>query len=195
MKFRPLGLDGAVLVEMQRHEDERGWFARLHCEREFEAAGVPGRFVQSNVSINRCAGTVRGLHFQWPPSQEGKLVRCVRGGIYDVLVDLRPESATFTRHIGVELREGGGESVYVPPGFGHGFQTLADETEVLYLMGDYYEPDLSTGLRFNEPAFDIRWPQPVTSISPRDAAAPAFERASFAAEYGARAAAGRAGRS
>jgi dTDP-4-dehydrorhamnose 3,5-epimerase len=194
MKFRPLALAGAALVELQRHEDERGWFARLHCEREQQAAGIPGRFVQSNLSFNRRAGTLRGLHFQWPPSREGKLVRCIRGGIYDAIVDLRPDSETFTRHFGVELRVDSPCSLYVPPGFAHGFQTLADDTEVLYLMGDYYEPELSTGLRYDEPAFGIRWPMPAGSMSPRDAAAPAFDRARYTAEYTSRAAAGRAGR-
>jgi dTDP-4-dehydrorhamnose 3,5-epimerase len=187
MNFRPLGLAGAWVVQMKRHEDERGWFARLHCEREFAAHGLPERFVQSNLSFNRRCGTVRGLHFQWPPSREGKLVRCIRGRIFDVLVDLRPDSRTFTAHVSVELAEGSEESVFIPAGFAHGFQSLRDDTEVLYLMGDFYAAELSTGLRFDDPAFAVRWPHPVTSISERDAQAARFQEAEFVAEYRARA--------
>ena len=183
MKFRPLGLDGAVLVEMQRHEDERGWFARLHCEREFEAAGVPGRFVQSNVSINRRAGTVRGLHFQWPPSREGKLIRCVRGAVFDAIVDLRPDSSTFLSHFTVELSEDNQVSLYVPEGFAHGFQSLRDDSELLYQMTDFYAPELSTGFRFDDPAFAIAWPGPVMEMSDRDRAAQGFDRARYSREY------------
>lgn len=194
MKFRSLGLGGAWVVQMERHEDARGSFGRLHCEREFAAHGLPDRFVQSNLSYNRRRGTVRGLHFQWPPSLEGKLVRCVRGHIFDVLVDLRPHSPTFTRHATVELGAGGEESVYIPPGFAHGFQSLRDHTEVLYLMSDFFAAGLSTGLRYNEPEFAIAWPEPVTVVSARDADGAAFERDRFAAEYRERAARAAPGR-
>ena len=183
MKLRSVGLEGAWLVGMNRHEDTRGWFGRLHCDREFAALGLPERFVQSNISHNRRSGTVRGLHWQWPPSQEGKLIRCIRGRIFDAFVDLRPDSPTFTQHASVELDADSADSVFIPAGFAHGFQVLADDTEVLYLMSDFYAPELSAGFRFDDPAFAVRWPAAITDMSERDAQAPTFQRSAFVTEY------------
>jgi dTDP-4-dehydrorhamnose 3,5-epimerase len=184
MEFTPLGVRGAALVLPQRLQDERGFFARVYCGREFDAAGLPSGFVQSSVSYNARRGTVRGMHFQWPPSREGKLVRCVRGALVDVLVDLRPGSPTFLRHAAVRLDEEGRTAVYIPHGVAHGFQTLVDHTEVLYSMTDWYAPDLAGGFRWDDAAFGIDWPiREQVVISARDAAYPDFEGAAFAAEY------------
>lgn len=185
MVFLETGLGGAWLIESERREDERGFFARTWCRREFDARGIRADFVQGNLSFNRHRGTLRGLHLQLPPSREGKLVRCSRGELFDVIVDLRCESATFRRNYGVILSQGSGRSLYVPPGFAHGFQTLADDTEVTYEMGDFYDADLSSGVRWNDPAFDIRWPiaEPVV-MSERDRSYPDFSSASFSAFRG-----------
>ena len=183
MQFEPLKLPGAVRVKMERHTDERGFFARAFCAREFRAHGLPTDFVQSSVSWNPRRGTVRGLHFQWPPSQEGKLVRCVRGAIYDVLVDLRPGQGSFLEHCAVALNEDNRDAVFVPAGMAHGFQTLTDGAEVLYQMSDFHAPELGAGVRWNDPAFAIRWP--VTAgvvIAARDAAYADFDTRMFTAE-------------
>jgi len=174
MLFRPLDLAGAVLVEPVRLADERGFFARVFCEEEFAAAGLPTRFPQCNVSFNASKGTVRGMHFQCAPYEDPKLVRCSRGAIFDVIVDLRPGSPTHLRSVGVELTEENGLALYVPPGFAHGFQTLADGTEVFYQMGEVYVPDLARGIRWDDPAIDVRWPLPVAVISERDRTYPDY---------------------
>src|SRR6202140_1534109 len=132
MLFETLELSGAALVKMERHSDERGFFARSVCVEEFHAHGLPAAFVQSSVSWNRRRGTVRGMHFQWPPSREGKLVRCLRGSVFDVLLDLRPGSPSYLRHISVTLDEENRDALFIPHGIAHGFQTLSDSTEVLY---------------------------------------------------------------
>ncbi len=185
MRFVETGLGGAWLIEAERHEDERGHFARLWCRREFEAHGIRTDFVQGNASTNRRRGTLRGLHFQLPPSREAKLVRCARGELFDVIVDLRRDSATFLRHYGVILSPANGQSLYVPPGFAHGFETLADDTEVVYAMGDFYDASLSAGVRWNDPAFGIRWPiaEPA-AMTDRDRNYPDFRPDAFTAFRG-----------
>lgn len=182
MLFDPLRMPGAALVRLDPHDDERGFFARTVCTDEFRAHGLPGVFVQSSISWNRRRGTLRGLHFQWPPSREGKLVRCVRGAIYDVLLDLRPAQPTYLRHHAVTLDEDNRDAVFIPAGVAHGFQTLADDTEVLYQMSDAHAPELAGGVRWNDPAFGIPWP--LTGdivIAERDATWPDFERGDFEA--------------
>jgi len=180
MLFEALELSGAALVKMERHLDERGFFARSMCVEEFQAHGLPAAFVQSSVSWNRRRGTVRGIHFQWPPSREGKLVRCLRGAIYDVLLDLRPAEPTYLKHCSVTLNQDNRDAVFVPSGVAHGFQTLADDCEVLYQMTDAHAPALAAGVRWNDPAFGINWP--VTGsivIAPRDDAYPDFDSRDF----------------
>jgi dTDP-4-dehydrorhamnose 3,5-epimerase len=153
---------------------------RLHCEREFAAHGLPARMVQTSLSRSQRRGTVRGMHFQWPPSREGKLVRCVRGRIHDVVIDLRPDSPTYARHIVVDLAASDARALFVPAGLAHGFQSLEDDVEVLYQMTDYYEPTLAAGVRWNDPAFGIDWPIVDATLSERDAAYPDFDAEAFA---------------
>lgn len=193
MKFVAARLPGAWLIELERHDDARGHFARIYCEHEFAAHGLPDRFVQSSLSFNRRRGTVRGLHFQWPPSAEGKVVRCVRGAVFDVMIDLRPESAAFLGSLGVTLSAEAGNAVYIPPGFAHGFQTLAEDTEVLYQMSDFHAPDLAAGYPFHDSAFSIGWPLPVSVVSDRDRDGAPFSREWYCAEYARRRAAGTSG--
>lgn len=175
MKFQPLSLPGAVLVEIAPLSDERGFFARSFCEEEFAAAGLPTRFPQMNLSSNKSKGTVRGMHFQAPPHEEPKLVRCIRGAIHDVIIDLRRQSPTYCQSLGVELNEDNHAGLYVPPGFAHGFQTLADSSVVLYMMGTAYHSESARGVRWNDPAFSVTWPLPISVISHRDATYPDFK--------------------
>jgi len=182
MLLHELEIPGAFLVRLDRKVDARGFFARTFCVREFEAAGLPGTMVQASVSYNERRGTVRGMHFQWPPSAEDKLVRCTRGRVCDVLLDLRPASRAYLRHCTLTLDEDNRDAVFIPRGVAHGFQTLADHSEVFYQMSDYFAPQLNAGVRWNDPAFAIRWPLGEIIISERDAACPAFERAAFEAE-------------
>ncbi len=174
MRFTPTKLTGTYLVDLQRAEDLRGFFARAWCEQEAEQHGLAPRMVQANVSFNKKKGTLRGMHYQIPPSQEAKLVRCTSGAIYDVIIDLRPTSATFLQHVGVTLSADNRQAFYIPSGFAHGFQTLADTTEVFYLMSDYHAPQLARGLRWNDPAFGITWPDDARTIHERDATYPDF---------------------
>lgn len=174
MRFAPTGLDGLFVVEPQRLEDDRGSFARVFCSEEFAAAGLPIAFPQCNISVNRRRGTLRGLHWQDEPHPEGKLVRCTRGAIWDVAVDLRPHSPTFCRWFGLDLTAANGRTLYIPPGFAHGFQALEDDAEVFYQMTESYRSDLSRGAPWNDPAFSIAWPLPDPILSLRDAAHPAF---------------------
>lgn len=183
MLFAPLPITGAVLAKIEAHRDERGFFARTFCSREFAVHGLPESFVQASVSYNELRGTLRGMHFQWPLSREDKLVRCVRGAVVDVLLDLRPDSSTYLQHCVVELDDQMRNAVFIPHGVAHGFQTLADDTEVLYQMTDFFAPDLSSGVRWNDPAFGIRWPQLPTRISGRDADYPDFDRRHYEAEF------------
>lgn len=183
MVLEPLDIENAALVRLERLEDGRGYFARTYCARQFAAFGIDAPVVQASLSYNANAGTVRGLHFQWPPSREGKIVRCGRGAVYDVLLDLRPESASYLRHVTVRLDDERRDAVYVPPGVAHGFMTLTDGAEVHYQMSDFHAPELAAGVRWNDPAFGIRWPgSSARVISERDAGYPDFDRGVFEAE-------------
>lgn len=168
MHFTETPLRGAFVIELDSHSDSRGLFARTYCAREFREHGLPELFVQCNTSFNLRKGTLRGMHYQTVPSQESKLVRCTAGAIWDVIVDVRQNSATYRRHFGVELSAVNRRALFVPAEFAHGFQTLQDNTEVFYQMGDYYSPDCSRGIRFDDPKLAIRWPMPVTAISEKD---------------------------
>jgi dTDP-4-dehydrorhamnose 3,5-epimerase len=183
MRFEKLTIDGAMLVHIEPRRDDRGFFARTFCVNEFAAQGLSTAAVQASISYNLKSGTVRGMHFQWPPSQEGKLVRCLRGQIFDVLLDLRPGSPSYLRHQSVVLDQDNRDAVFIPPGIAHGFQTLADHTEVLYQMTDFYEPELQTGFRWNDPQFGISWPLQDIEISDRDASCADFNRTSYESEY------------
>lgn len=185
MRFRPAGIEGARVISLEPHGDERGFFARTWCAREFAAEGLPAGFVQSSISRNTRRGTVRGMHLQLPPSRESKLVSCIAGALHDVIIDLRPESPTFLRHFAVELSAANHEALLIPPLVAHGFQTLADETEVLYLMTDYFAPQLAFGVRWDDPAFAIAWPvSPPCAILPRDAGYPDFDAAAWQRRVG-----------
>lgn len=159
MIFKSLELSGAFVIEGQRFEDERGFFARTWCENEFKEHGLNPHLVQCNISYNRHKGTLRGMHFQVAPYEEAKLVRCTAGAIYDVIIDLRPESPTFKRWAGVELTAQNRIALYIPEGFAHGFQTLAADSEVLYQMSEFYHPECASGVRWDDPAFGITWPE------------------------------------
>jgi dTDP-4-dehydrorhamnose 3,5-epimerase len=174
MRFATTDLDGLVVVELQRIEDERGSFARIFCADAFASAGLATAFPQCNISLNRRRGTLRGLHWQDAPYPEGKLVRCTRGAVWDVAVDLRPDSPTFRRWLGFDLTASNGRALYIPPGFAHGFQTLEDDVEVFYHMTESYRSGLARGALWNDPAFSIAWPLPDPILSPRDASHPAF---------------------
>ena len=168
MLFRETKLLGAFVIELQKHEDERGFFARSWCRREFEAHGLDPRTAQCNVSFNKVKGTLRGMHYQVAPCTEAKLVRCTRGAIYDVIIDLRRESVTYKQHVSEVLSSNNYKAVFVPEGFAHGFQTLEDNSEVIYQMSAFYSPEHQRGLRYNDPAFRINWPIDATVISDRD---------------------------
>lgn len=170
MHFVETGLADAWLVEPDQHADDRGFFCRLRCSGEFPEHGLPAYFVQTNLSHNRLAGTFRGLHYQVPPSQEGKLVRCIRGAVADIIVDLRLGSPTLLQHAWFELTAAALNALYVPPGFAHGFYTRQDDSLVLYEMTDYYQPELGRGVRWDDPALGIEMPGEITCIHPRDAA-------------------------
>ncbi|RMH17873.1 MAG: dTDP-4-dehydrorhamnose 3,5-epimerase [Acidobacteria bacterium] len=174
MIFRQLDIPGVYALEPERHEDERGFFARTYCRRELEQHGLEPAVAQCSVSYNRRRGTVRGMHYQVAPAEEAKLVRCTRGAIYDVVLDLRPESPAFKRHAAVELSERNRLGLYVPPGLAHGFQTLTDDAEVFYQISTFYRPDCARGVRWNDPAFAITWPLEISVISERDLAFPDF---------------------
>lgn len=170
MIFTETDLPGAVIIDLERREDERGFFARTFCQREFAAHGLIATIAQASVAFNRRKGIVRGLHFQYPPASETKVVRCSRGAIFDVIVDLRPMSPTYLRHLAIELTERNGRGLYVPARFAHGYQVLEDETETLYHMNEFYTPAEADGLLYNDPRFGIAWPLPVTEVSERDRA-------------------------
>jgi dTDP-4-dehydrorhamnose 3,5-epimerase len=174
MRFAPTKLPGAYLLELERREDERGFFARTWCRDELSAHDLATDVAQCSVSRNTLAGTLRGLHFQMAPHEEGKLVRCTSGAIFDVIVDLRPESPTHTDWFGVELDAERGTALYVPKGFAHGFQTLANDSEVFYMMSDPYVAGAAAGVRWDDPSFGIEWPLPVRTISERDRSWPDY---------------------
>jgi dTDP-4-dehydrorhamnose 3,5-epimerase len=183
MRFEPTGLAGVWLITTEPSRDTRGRFGRTFCTQEFAAHGLSRPFVQQSLSVNRQAGTVRGLHFQWPPSQEAKLIRCVRGAFFDAIVDLRPGSATFLRQFTVELTAENMTSVFVPEGFAHGTQSLQDDSELLYQMTDVYSADLSTGYRYDDATLGIAWPRPVAAVSERDRDAQPFDTERYVKEY------------
>lgn len=170
MKFIPTGLAGAWIVEPERLEDERGYFARTFCREEFGAHGLNPELVQCNVSFNAKKSTLRGMHYQASPHEEAKLVRCTRGAIFDVIIDIRPASTTFKKWFSAELSAVNGRALYVPEGFAHGFQSLEDGSEVFYQMSAAYSPDAARGVRWNDPAFGIHWPMTDPVVSQRDAA-------------------------
>lgn len=170
MIFQALDIAGAFLIEPERVEDARGFFARTYCRNELEDRGLDPTVVQCNISVNHRQGTVRGMHYQAAPQEEIKLVRCTQGAIHDIILDLRPESPTFKQHYGVELSKDNRLSLYIPGGVAHGFQSLSDDAEVFYQMSEFYHPESARGVRWNDPAFSITWPQPVVVISDRDLA-------------------------
>ena len=179
VRFRETSLPGAVLIELERRDDERGFFARTYCDREFAAHGLPTGWPQSNLSRNARAGTLRGMHFNAPPDEEAKVVRCVSGAIWDAIVDLRPGSPTFLRWFGAELSAEEGNALYVPAGFGHGFLTLRDATDVFYQMGAFYKADAARGMRWNDPRVGITWPVTPVTMSDRDRTYPDLDVAAL----------------
>jgi len=174
MLFAETKLKGAFVIELEPHTDERGFFARSWCRREFEAHKLNSNLVQCDVSFNAKKGTLRGLHYQTEAFEEAKLVRCTRGAVYDVIVDIRPDSPTFRHYVGVLLTADNRLSLYVPEGFAHGFLTLEHSTEVFYQMSEFYAPEAARGFRWNDPAFGIEWPSEVMIISERDRTYPDF---------------------
>jgi dTDP-4-dehydrorhamnose 3,5-epimerase len=170
-------LAGAYVLDLEPRSDARGFFARFFCSREFTAHGLDPAVLQGNLSFNHHRGTLRGLHFQTPPHAETKLVRCIRGSVLDVIVDLRPESPSYLRHIAVELSADNRRSLYVPRRFAHGYQVLEDATEMLYLTGEFYTPESEGGLRYDDPRLDIQWPLPANAMSAKDLNWPLLETA------------------
>lgn len=168
-------LEGVLVTSLQKVEDERGFFARTYCQQEFADAGVDIDLVQTNVSGNKAKGTLRGLHFQDEPHPDKKVVSCTRGAIFDVAVDLRRNSATYLQWFGIELSAENRKGLYIPPGCAHGFITLVDDTDVNYLMGEWYHPELARGARWNDPAFGIDWPIEPVTMNDRDAAYPDWD--------------------
>lgn len=168
MRFTETSLKGAYLVEIERRADSRGFFARAWCRREFELQGLNPNLAQANIAFSHTRGTLRGMHHQVPPYQEAKLVRCTMGAIYDVIVDLRRDSPTYMQWFGVELTARNGRMLYVPEGFAHGYQTLADDTEVFYQTSHFYAPECARGVRYDDPAFRISWPMAIRVISDAD---------------------------
>ncbi|MBV9250251.1 MAG: dTDP-4-dehydrorhamnose 3,5-epimerase family protein [Acetobacteraceae bacterium] len=174
MQFEPTTIEGLIAVRLQRHEDERGSFARLFCTHEFAAKGLVTAFVQESLSVTRLAGTIRGMHYQRPPQAEVKFVRCVRGAVYDVVADLRPESSSYLRWQGFHLSAENDLALYIPKGCAHGFQSLKDNSEILYHMDTPYNPFASDGFRYDDPTIEISWPRPIRMIAEKDLAWPAL---------------------
>ena len=175
MKFIRTSLEGAYLIGLDKYEDERGFFARIFCKSEFEEMGLSSKFIQVNNSLTRYKGTIRGMHYQLEPSAEVKIVRCIRGSLYDAIIDLRPDSSSFGEWFGSELSAENRQMMYVPKGFAHGFLTLEDNTETFYFASSSYSPDLERGIRYNDPYFGIEWPIPVTQSSQKDGECPDFD--------------------
>lgn len=181
MKFFATPIAAAKLVEVERHEDERGYFARTWCREEFHAHGIDVDLLQASVSRNRRRGTLRGMHFAHSPSREAKLVRCSRGRVHDVILDLRPGSPSFLKHFAVTLDADAHNALYIPQGVAHGFQTLEDDCEVTYMMTDIYRPECADGVRYDDASFGIAWPLEVTCIAERDRTYPDYRVESHAA--------------
>ena len=161
MIFTDTKLKGAFIIELERREDPRGFFARAFCQKEFTDHGLNPTIAQANIASNRKRGTLRGMHFQFPPAAETKLVRCTRGAILDIIVDLRPESPTYLEHVAVELNEDNQRALYVPERFAHGYQALVDNTDTSYQVGEFYTPEAESGLMYNDPRLGLKWPLPV----------------------------------
>lgn len=174
MIFTKTVLNDAMIIDIERKEDDRGFFARSWCRREFEAHGLNPNLAQCNISFNPKKGTLRGMHFQVKPYEEAKLARCTRGSLCDVIVDLRPDSPTYKKHLSVVLTSENRRMLYVPEGFAHGFLTLEDDTEVFYQISEFYRPESQRGFRWDDPAFAIAWPAEVRLISERDRSYPDF---------------------
>jgi dTDP-4-dehydrorhamnose 3,5-epimerase len=168
VKFIETTLKGAFIVELERREDSRGFFARAFCQREFSAQGLNASFPQANFATTIRKGTLRGMHFQFPPAGETKYVRCTRGVIVDIIVDLRPESPTYGNHFAAELSESNHRGLYIPARFAHGYQTLTDNADTLYFAGEFYTPSAESGLPYDDPRLGIRWPLPISEISEKD---------------------------
>lgn len=168
MIFTETKLKGAFLIDVERKEDSRGFFARAFCQHEFEEHALKPIIAQANIAFNRAKGTIRGMHFQFPPAAETKVVRCTRGAILDIIVDLRPESPTFLDHVAVELTEDNDRAIYVPERFAHGYQVLEDCTDTSYQVGEFYTPGCEGGLRHDDPRLGLEWPLPLTVISDKD---------------------------
>jgi dTDP-4-dehydrorhamnose 3,5-epimerase len=177
MIFTETPLAGAYLIELEKHGDERGFFARTFCEREFASHGLVTHFVQINNSLSARQGTLRGMHYQLTPKAETKAVRCIRGALYDIILDMRDASPTFGQSFGAELTAENHRMMYVPKGFAHGFFTLADETEALYLVDEFYAPESERGIRWDDPRFALRWPAQPNVISDKDRNVPDFDPA------------------
>jgi len=176
VKFHETPLSGLYLVELEALNDERGFFARSFCVQEFDRLGLESTVAQCNISFNAKKGTLRGLHFQTTPHEEAKLVRCTQGAIYDVAVDIRPDSPTYLEWFAVELTADNHRSIFIPHGFAHGFQTLADSSEVLYIMSEFFHPESARGLRWDDPAIGISWPLKNPIMSNKDRSYPLLER-------------------
>jgi dTDP-4-dehydrorhamnose 3,5-epimerase len=168
MIFTETKLRGAFVIDLERREDSRGFFARVFCQHEFTDHGLKPVIAQANLAHNKHKGTIRGMHFQYPPAAETKLVRCTRGAILDIIVDLRPESSTFLQHTAVELNEENSRALYVPERFAHGYQVLRDGTDTSYQVGEFYAPGSEGGLLYNDPRLGLGWPLPITVISDKD---------------------------
>jgi dTDP-4-dehydrorhamnose 3,5-epimerase len=175
MIFTETALKGAYIIDIEPRSDNRGFFARAFCQKEYAAHGLKPVIAQANVAFNLLKGTIRALHFQYPPVAETKVVRCTRGAIVDIIVDLRPESPTYLQHISVELTEDNHRALYVPERFGHGYQTLADRTETSYQVGEFYMPGSEGGLLYSDPRLALSWPLAVSAISPKDEAWPLLD--------------------
>jgi dTDP-4-dehydrorhamnose 3,5-epimerase len=177
MIFTETKLKGAYVIDLERRADARGFFARTFCQREFAERGLKPIIAQGNIAFNVKAGTMRGMHFQYPPAAETKLVRCTRGAIIDIIVDLRPESPTYLQHVAVDLDESNFRALYVPERFAHGYQVLLDNTEASYLVGEFYTPGSDGGLSPSDPRLGLKWPLPVSIISDKDKAWPLLDQA------------------
>ncbi len=175
--FTETKLKGAFVIDLDRKRDARGFFARAFCQEEFKAHGLKPLIAQGNVAHNIRKGTIRGMHFQFPPAAETKLVRCTRGAILDIIVDLRPESPTYLQHVAVDLNEDNQRALYVPERFAHGYQTLHDNTDTSYSVGEFYSPANESGILYNDPRLGLRWPLPVTVVSEKDQKFARFDEA------------------
>jgi dTDP-4-dehydrorhamnose 3,5-epimerase len=168
MIFTPTSLAGSYIIDLEPKSDERGWFARYYCKNEFQKIGHTKEWVQINHSVSNKKGSIRGMHFQAHPYKEIKMLRCIAGSVYDVIIDLRKDSGTFLKWMGVELSASNKKMLYIPEGFAHGFQCLEDNCELIYHHSEFYKPGAEAGIRYNDPLVNIQWPLPLTVISPRD---------------------------